>query len=170
MKKYLAALVLLAAVPATASAEIADSSTTTNFTVEIVEESLGLVVSGSTNLGKISRNSLPELTFPDLRISNQGEVKGYLYAEVGGVSGIDFGDAEGDLTNVWMVSGGENIESLDQSEQLLSTAMRKLDSDGDPDGISPGETLDAFDVTFQIREKLPAGKLNLPVRWTLKPE
>lgn len=171
MKKYVAAvLLILASLPtyAFASSDVADSSTTTTFTVEIVEESLGLVVSGSTNLGKVSRSQSSELIFPDLSFSNQGEVKGYLYAEVGDLSGISFGSSEGDLTEIVIASGSGDIESLDQYEKLLSGVMRELDEDGDLDGINPGETLQDFDLIIRVKDRFPVGKLSVPVRWTLK--
>ncbi|MFS0557477.1 hypothetical protein [Brevibacillus sp. 179-C9.3 HS] len=170
MKKTIITLLLLLSIPMYASASVADSSTTTNFTVEVVEESLGLNISGSTDLGQISRKSAPEIRFPSLKVSNHGAVKGYLYAEVGQLQGISFGNGEGDLIAVSIVNGNNELAAISQSENLLTDVMRELNSDSDPSGISPGEELTSFNVVFSVKDRLPVGQLSMPVKWTLKPQ
>lgn len=170
MKKTLLTLLLLLSIPMYASASVADSSTTTNFTVEVVEESLGLNISGNTDLGQISRKGAPEIRFPGLKVSNQGAVKGYLYAEVGQLQGISFGDREGDLIAVSVVNGNNELAAISQSEDLLTEVMRELDTDSDPNGISSGEELTPFNVVFSVKDRLPVGQLSMPVKWTLKPQ
>ncbi|WP_103108475.1 hypothetical protein [Brevibacillus reuszeri] len=167
MKKTVIALMFLMSLPLYAQAEV-ESSVTSNFTVEVIEESLGLNVSGSTDLGRISRSSSPEIVFSGMRVSNQGEVKGYLYAEVGELSGLSFGNSEGNLQSVTLVDGSNEIERLDQSEKILSGLMSNADTDGDADGINPGETLSSFNVVFSVNKRLPVGRLSMQIKWILK--
>lgn len=164
------AIISLLALPVYANAQIETSTTTSDFTVEIVENSLGLTISGNTNLGKIPRASTPELIFPGLKVTNHGDVKGYLYAEVGNLSGISFGNSEGDLMTVSVAEGVKELSSISQTEKLLTEVMREMDSDGDPDGISPSEELKTFAVIFSVKDRLPAGQLSMPIKWTLKPQ
>ena len=174
MKKFLAqAMAVLATLSISTSvfAAPSDVSSTSNFTVTVVEETLGITISGSTTQSEViskTDGTKQKVTFPNISITNSGNTKGRLYANTETPTGITWGSSEGQLSIVYLYSPQSN-SFLPVPQTSESTSIQQSqDSDGDPSWVGPGEKLKAFDVGWEVVGKLPVGNITVPIKWTMK--
>lgn len=174
MKRSLIALMtsLAAISPITALAAPADVSSTSTFTLSVVEATLGITISGSTDAGQvISKTTAGKqtITFPDLQIENSGNTKGVLYTTVLNPTGISFGASEGDLSMVYIQNPSSlNTHPLTSTEEKATNIMSWFDTNGDTAFIAPKEKLTKMDVGFEANGQFPIGNISVPIRWTMK--
>ncbi|MFS0557479.1 hypothetical protein [Brevibacillus sp. 179-C9.3 HS] len=169
-KSILAALTLLASLtPFSASAAPADVSSTSNFTLTVVEATIGLTITGTTNIPEViskTAGGTQEISFPNIAIQNSGNTKGVLYANTLNPTGIKWGSAEGDLLSVQL--NGSSVTGIDATEKKLTDFMTSQNTDGDANFVGPKEKMTAFDVVWKAQGQLPVGELVVPIKWTMK--
>ncbi|WP_103108478.1 hypothetical protein [Brevibacillus reuszeri] len=175
MKKFIIATmtVITALVPITAFAAPADVSSTSNFTLTVVEETLGLTISGVTNLPEViskSDGGKQKIVFNDIGIQNSGNTKGVLYATVLDPTGISWGTANGELEGVSLIvpAGGITDIYLKGMEMKADTLMRDADTDNDTNFVGPKEKLKDINVEWKAKGQFPVGQITVPIKWTMK--
>ncbi|MFS0557478.1 hypothetical protein [Brevibacillus sp. 179-C9.3 HS] len=168
-----------------AEAAVTDTSTTSNFTVTVVEETLGLNIAGKTNLGEVIQNTsdttnpISWVQFSNLSFRNTGNTKGVLYGHVLTPTGTALGKSPEELSYIWMKSrvgrGGsaDILYDADQnpvpSEVQLVNMMEAFDTDGDKQYVGPGEYIgDIQSLVFHFTDRVPLGELSMPIQWVIK--
>ncbi|WP_103108477.1 hypothetical protein [Brevibacillus reuszeri] len=156
--------------PISAFAAPADVSSTSNFTLTVVEETLGLTISGVTNHPEVIRSEKGNIEFNDIGIQNSGNTKGVLYWEVQEPTGIQWGWDDSQLLTVLLFGENGSHHQLTKSgtEQKLTQIMEGNDTDGDTTYIGPKERLKDLDVRWAVMGQLPIGEITVPIKWTMK--
>lgn len=182
---YTALTLCLLVVPTSAQAT-SDVSTTSNFTVSVVEETLGLNIAANTDLGEVIQGSLSKsvsggdlVTFNNLKFTNTGNTKGVLYAVVQDPVGTNLGKNPGEVVEISLKAepgrGGAaehlyaaTINPIPEEKKLLSI-MSTQDTDGDREHIGPGESLKTIHALwFAFVDQAPLGEISLPIKWVIK--
>lgn len=168
-----------------AEAAVTDTSTISNFTVTVVEETLGLNVSGKSNLGEViqdtndSGNPYKFVDFSNISFRNTGNTKGVLYGQVLTPTGTTLGKDTEEITYINMKSrwgrGGvvdtlyNAVQNPIPSEVRLVNMMEAFDKDGDKQHVGPGEYIgDIQSLSFEFRDRVPLGELSMPIQWVIK--
>lgn len=158
----------------TAFAAPADVSSTSNFTITVVEETLGITITGSTTQSDViskTDGAKQMVAFPNIQITNSGNTKGRLYANMGTPSGIKYvpiSPDEGDLVAVSLYAN-QSAKSFNLIDTERYVALQESqDTDGDPNWVGPGEELKSFDVQWIAQGKFPTGNITVPIKWTMK--
>lgn len=169
------ALTAIAALsPVTAFAAPPDAVSTSNFTVTVVEPTIGLNIYGNTTISElISRTDVEgyqTVDFDRIGIENSGNISGKLYMTVKPMTGIDFGNVEGSLDSIALVAGNgsKHQVSVTDQEDALATFITHLDVDGDGPNLGPGERLKDFDLQMKANGQFPIGEIIVPIQWTMK--
>lgn len=174
MKKKVSTLLALAilAISSTALAAPADVSSTSNFTISVVQETLGLNIYGTTNIPEVisrSNYGLQTIDFTNLSIENSGNTKGVLYGELLPPTGVSYSSGgNGNIVMVFAESSPLFMNSTTPVETKLDGLLNDIDSDGEGDYLGPKERSKPFKLSFSAQDKFPAGNLQMPVKWTMK--
>ncbi|MDC0764254.1 hypothetical protein POF51_26395 [Brevibacillus sp. AG] len=168
-----------------AEAAVTDTSTTSNFTVTVVEETLGLNIAGETNLGEVIQDTIKNsngnqsVEFNNISFTNSGNTKGVLYGQVLTPKRTTFGQNSEEISFVGLKSRagrGGSVDVLYQysvnpipTEVKLANMMESFDTDLDKTHVGPGETLGNIQVLlFEFNDRVPLGELTLPIQWVMK--
>lgn len=192
MKKIICLLsALLVFIPVSASAAT-NTSSTSNFTITVVEESLGLRITGDTDGGVVlSQPNFPirgagthqKIDIGSIVVSNTGNTKGKLYAQLAEPTGARYGDpfqfgscVPGEINRASFMAT-DHVNDKDDNwrlyfkpeETLLDPArLHTVDTDGDPEYLGVGESLKPMTLSVMACESFPTGNLTIPVKFTLK--
>ncbi|WP_103108476.1 hypothetical protein [Brevibacillus reuszeri] len=168
MKKiFLSSILALTAIfPISALAAPANVNTTSNFTITVVEETLGLTISGETHIDAIENRNAPGSYYFDIK--NSGNTPGVLYSTALTPTGIDWSSItwyqfswSGDKTSPFDV-----LRAVDE-ETKLRWLMEYGNNIGSPNSIEPAEVLKTNFLIFKKGGYAP-GEYSFPIRFTIK--